>query len=111
MKLSTKSYSEITINIQSIIQKEIQLRELIEEFLNLNSIQYSYESFINRLPFECSICEELNYMSYVECRSCLRKSCISHLSICKCEEKTVVLYYRFNNDLKYYLKNKSIIDK
>ena len=104
--MSDKTIRLLNPSIQEIIENELALRESIEQYLNINSIVYNHENFLSKFPIECTICPQLNYMSYLVCKSCKRKSCINHLSICKCTDRVIVLYYRFSTDLKYYSKNK-----
>lgn len=104
-------FTDITIKtistaIQDVIEAELIARDSIEEYLKTNSIQFSQENFMNKLPYECIMCPSLNYMSYIDCRSCKKKYCITHYYLCKCPAKAVTLYYRFNTDLKYYSRGK-----
>jgi hypothetical protein len=101
-----KTIKTITSAIQDVIDIELDLRERIEQYFKTNELGYSQESFISKLPGECNVCPNLNYMSYLECKTCKRKGCIYHYNVCRCTNKVLVLYYRFNSDLKYYSKGK-----
>lgn len=101
-----KTIKAISSAIQDVIEVELSARESIEDSFKSNEISYNQDNFINKLPYECSVCPNLNYMSYVECRSCRKKYCISHFYYCKCPMKSVILNYRFSSDLKYYSRGK-----
>lgn len=101
-----KAIKAISTAIQDVIEIELTARESIENYLRINDINYSQDNFINKLPYECGVCPSLNYMSYLECKACMKKYCISHFYICKCPSKSVTLFYRFNSDLKYYSRGK-----
>lgn len=106
-----KTIKDITLAIQEVIDAELLARENIESYLKKNEIMYTQESFNYKLPYDCSVCPNLNYMSYQECKTCKKKECITHNLVCKCSTKALVLYYRFNSDLKYYSKGKIIDSK
>lgn len=112
----------ITSSIQDIIEVELSIRDVVENFLNNNNIKYRIESINYKYSIDCMICPNRNYMSFIQCYKCNLKACINHFKFCNCEldineannedtiqssQNSIVLYYRFNSDLKYYSKSKA----
>ncbi len=108
--LSEKSVKTINSYIQESIDNEFNSRETIEQFCEINKISKTILSLESKWFVSCQHCIELNYLSYAECLECKKKYCISHLYPCKCQSKSITLYYRHKNDLYYYSKNKKAIN-
>ena len=103
--LSETCLKSLSTMIQESIEVELSHREAIELYLNLNKIPYIIEEITAKTCTECSYCVNLNYLSYLECRACKKKSCINHNLLCKCMPKNVLLYYRYH-DLKEFKSKK-----
>lgn len=104
--LSERSIKTLTFYIQDCIDNEFSARENIELYCNINNVTKVIHSLEAKHSYPCEVCVELNYLSYLECVICKKRTCISHFITCKCPQKSIALYYRHKNDLYYYSKNK-----
>ena len=117
-----KTLKAITTAIQEIIEIELSLRDVIESHLKEKKISYTLETINSKQAIDCMLCPSKNYMSFMECKNCKKRACISHINFCEClnnsnnfkdennnniKNFSLSLYYRFNSDLKYYSRSKA----
>ena len=72
--------------MNKIVKEEIDKRIIVENFFELNSINFIIEKFEKNdttVIFECDICRNLGYLSQLVCKNCKKKCCLDHLINCK----------------------------
>ena len=99
----------LTSMIQEVIDYEYSTRQSIENYCEENNIDRTIILLESKLSYVCSLCKDLNYLSYLECCNCKQKTCIKHLVSCTCKS-SITLFYRHKHDLSYHFsKNKKEI--
>lgn len=89
--------------LKKIVNDELENRRLIEA--NFIGLQINYniieiEDSSKYDEHECPFCRNYCYLSYLKCRSCNRKCCITHNIQCQCLPTDFILGYRFKQNVR-----------
>ena len=88
------------------IREELKQRKYIEslEIKKKKFIQVNKEESYDK--YECDLCTSYGFFSFYKCLDCKFEGCMNHFPFCKCEKKEgdYVIYYRYDNSVKWSSK-------
>lgn len=81
-----------------MISPEIDNRIVLENFFDMNKINFITEAIDyndDTEIFDCDFCTHLGFLSQLVCKNCKKKGCIVHNIQCKCLPTDFILRIRY----------------